>query len=81
MISKEWAYENIFNMSKDEIDNQKTNMINDLKDRFRYRSIEDEGSDPAMQTEETDVEGELEELKNELKYADNQNKELLLRNF
>jgi hypothetical protein len=67
MISKEWAYENIFNMSKDEIDNQKTNMINDLKDRFRYRSIEDEGSDPAMQTEETDVEGELEELKNELK--------------
>ena len=67
MISKEWAYENIFNMSKDEIDNQKINMINDLKDRFRYRSIEDEGSDPAMQTEETDVEGELEELKNELK--------------
>jgi hypothetical protein len=67
MISKEWAYENIFNMSKDEIDNQKTNMINDLKDRFRYRSIEDEGSDPAMQTEETDIEGELEELKNELK--------------
>ena len=67
MISKEWAYENIFNMSKDEIDNQKTNMINDLKDRFRYRSIEDEGSDPAMQQEETDVEGELEELKNELK--------------
>jgi hypothetical protein len=67
MISKEWAYENIFNMSKDEIDNQKSNMINDLKDRFRYRSIEDEGSDPAMQTEETDIEGELEELKNELK--------------
>ncbi len=67
MISKEWAYENIFNMSKDEIDNQKTNMINDLKDRFRYRSIEDEGSDPAMQQEETDIEGELEELKNELK--------------
>ncbi len=67
MISKEWAYENIFNMSKDEIDNQKTNMINDLKDRFRYRSIEDEGSDPADQQEETDIEGELEELKNELK--------------
>ena len=34
---------------------------------FRYRSIEDEGSDPAMQTESTDVESELEELKNELK--------------
>ena len=67
MISKEWAYENIFNMSKDEIDNQKVNMINDLKDRYRYRSIEDEGEDPAIESEETDVEGELEELKNELK--------------
>ena len=67
MISKEWAYENIFNMSKDEADHQKTQMVNDLKDRFRYRSIEDEGSDPAMQTESTDVESELEELKNELK--------------
>ena len=67
MISKEWAYENIFNMSKDEADHQKTQMVNDLKDRFRYRSIEDEGSDPAMETEATDVEGELEELKNELK--------------
>ena len=67
MISKEWAYENIFNMSKDEADHQKTQMVNDLKDRFRYRSIEDEGSDPAMETEATDVESELEELKNELK--------------
>ena len=67
MISKEWAYENIFNMSKDEANHQKTQMVNDLKDRFRYRSIEDEGSDPAMQTESTDVESELEELKNELK--------------
>jgi hypothetical protein len=67
MISKEWAYENIFNMSKDEADHQKTQMVNDLKDRFRYRSIEDEGNDPAMKTEATDVENELEELKNELK--------------
>lgn len=66
MISKEWAYENIFNMSKDEIDNQKVNMINDLKDRFRYRSIEDEGNDPAMESEPTDVENELEELKSSL---------------
>ena len=67
MISKEWAYENIFNMSKDEIDNQKVNMINDLKDRFRYRSIEDEGNDPAMESEPTDIENDLEELKTELK--------------
>jgi hypothetical protein len=67
MISKEWAYKNIFNMSTDEIDYQKTQMINDLKDRFRYRSIEDEGNDPAMESEPTDVEDELEELKLSLK--------------
>ena len=67
MISKEWAYKNIFNMSDDEIDYQKTQMINDLKDRFRYRSIEDEGNDPAMEAEPTDVEDELEEIKSSLK--------------
>jgi hypothetical protein len=54
-------------MSDDEIDFQKTQMINDLKDRFRYRSIEDEGNDPAVQSEPTDVEDELEELKTELR--------------
>ena len=67
MVSKDWAYKNIFNFSEDEVDFQKTQLINDLKDRFRYRSIEDEGSDPAMEAEPTDVEDELEELKTELK--------------
>src|SRR6056300_2023187 len=67
MVSKDWIYENIFKFSREETDNEKVNMINDLKDRFRYRSIEDEGNDPAMETEPTDVENELEELKTELK--------------
>ena len=43
-------------------------MLNDLKDRFRFRSIEDEGNDPAMEDEEPeDIEESLENLKNELK--------------
>jgi len=67
MVSKDWAYKNIFNFSDDEVGFQKTQLINDLKDRFRYRSIEDEGNDPAMETDPTDVEDELEELKTELK--------------
>jgi len=68
MVSKDWIYENIFKFSKEESDSQKINMINDLKDRFRYRSIEDEGNDPAMEASEpTDVEMELENLKTELK--------------
>ena len=67
MVSKEWAYKNIFNFSEDEVNSQKEQLINDLKDRFRYRSIEDEGNDPAMEEDPTDVEDELEELKTELK--------------
>ena len=67
MVSKDWAYKNIFNFSDDEVDFQKVQLINDLKDRFRYRSIEDEGSDPAVEQDPTDVEDELEELKTELK--------------
>jgi len=67
MVSKDWAYKNIFNFSDDEVDFQKTQLINDLKDRFRYRSIEDEGQDPAMESDPTDVEDELEELKSSLK--------------
>ena len=67
MVSKDWTYKNIFNFSDDEIDDQKVHLINDLKDRYRYRSIEDEGNDPAMEPDPTDVEDELEELKTELK--------------
>ena len=66
MISKDWAYQNIFNMSKDEVDHQKSEMVNDLKDRFRYNSIENEGNDPAMPQEPTDIEESLEKLKTEL---------------
>jgi hypothetical protein len=66
MISKDWAYKNIFNMSKDEIDEQKTNVINDLKDTFRYNSIENDGNDPAQQSEPEDVEESLEKIKTEL---------------
>ena len=43
-------------------------MIDDLKDRFRFRSIEDEGNDPAMEDEEPDdIEESLEKLKQEIK--------------
>ena len=68
MLSKDWIYDNIFKLSDGKKDTEQINLINDLKDRFRYRSIEDEGSDPAMVDEEpSDIEAELEELKTELK--------------
>ena len=68
MLSKEWVYDNIFKLSRGESDKQRETMIEDLKDRFRFRSIEDEGSDPAKEEEEpVDVEESLENIKNELK--------------
>jgi hypothetical protein len=47
MLSETWIYENIFNMSEKEMDKQKEKVINDLKERFRQTSIEEEGNDPA----------------------------------
>ena len=67
MLSKDWVYENVFVMSKDEMDTQKVNVINDLKDKFRYNSIEQEGNDPAApQPEPQDVEESLQNLKKEI---------------
>jgi len=69
MLSKDWVYENIFKLSEGEQDEERVKMLDDLKDRFRFRSIEDEGNDPAMDDEDDveDIEESLENLKNELK--------------
>ena len=68
MLSKDWVYENIFKLSGGEQDEQRVQMLDDLKDRYRFRSIEDEGNDPAMEDEEPDdIEESLEALKQEIK--------------
>lgn len=67
MVSKDWQYKNILNMSDDEIDEQKVKIINDLKDTFRFNEIEQQGNDPADTTERVDVEGEIGEIKEKLK--------------
>ena len=69
MLSKDWIYTNVFEMSSDEKDDERGKIINDLKDAFRYNSIETEGNDPAAPQEPTNVEDELEELKSSL-YTD-----------
>ena len=66
MLSKDWVYENIFKLAEGEQEVQRVKIINDIKDKFRYRSIEDQGNDPAMQNEPEDVEESLNKLKTEL---------------
>ena len=68
MLSKDWVYDNVFKLSDGESDEQRVQMLDDLKDRYRFRSIEDEGNDPAQEDEEPDdIEESLERLKQEIK--------------
>ena len=47
MMSEDWVYKNIFNMSDQEIEKERANVIEDVKQAFRKTKIEDEGEDPA----------------------------------
>ena len=47
MLSQEWMYTNIFNMSEDEWKMEQYKVINDLKLGFRHEQIQNEGNDPA----------------------------------
>ena len=67
MLSKDWVYDNIFKLSRGESSKERETMIEDLKDRFRFRSIEDDGSDPAKEDEAEDIEESLENIKKEIK--------------
>jgi hypothetical protein len=66
MMSTDWVYHNVFGMSQDEIDTERAKLILDLKDRFRYTSIEQQGQDPANPPEQTNVEEEIEKMKQEI---------------
>jgi len=46
MVSQEWMYKNIFNMSDDEWKLEQAKVINDLKLGFRQEQITNEGNDP-----------------------------------
>jgi hypothetical protein len=47
MLSENWIYEKIFDLSKEEIEKERANVIEDAKSSFRKTSIVDEGTDPA----------------------------------
>jgi hypothetical protein len=46
--SDKWIYNNIFNMTDDEADEEEQNIILDLKKLFRHSQIEEEGNDPMV---------------------------------
>jgi hypothetical protein len=46
-FSYKWAYKNIFNMSEDDIEKVREEIVEDAKQRYRFASIEEDGDDPA----------------------------------
>ena len=48
LVSDKYIYEFIFNMSEDQWLQERSNVIEDLKLRFRQNQIEQEGNDPAV---------------------------------
>jgi hypothetical protein len=47
IISKEWIFRNIFNLTDDEMTDMELGIIKDQKDTFRMTKIAEEGEDPA----------------------------------
>ena len=69
MVSKEWMYDAILNMAKDEQEKMATQVLEDTKQAFRLNSIETQGMDPAKPTGTegpTDVEEEINSINSEL---------------
>jgi hypothetical protein len=69
MFSKEWMYQAIMGLAKDEQDDLTLQVLDDTKQQFRLTSIETQGVDPAKETgtdAPTNIEEELNRLKTEL---------------
>ena len=47
LLSEDWVYKNIFELSDSDIDEERKQVVRDAKERFRKMQIEQEGNDPA----------------------------------
>ena len=46
LLSTDWLYKNVFNMSDAEIEHEMENVADDIRRRFRFAQMEEEGNDP-----------------------------------
>ena len=46
LFSKDWVYQNVFNLSPDQYEDEKEEQVSDAIDKFRLSQIENEGNDP-----------------------------------
>jgi hypothetical protein len=48
LFSKKWIYENVFSMSDQDMINLQKQLIDDAKGTYRFKQIEEDGNDPAL---------------------------------
>jgi len=58
VVSKDWAYKQIFGFSEDEIKGFEEKIVEDKIQEFRFESIKNEGTDPKQAAEEEQEEAE-----------------------
>ena len=58
LFSKQWIYKNVFNLSKDDSDELLDQIVEDSKQIWRFKSIEEEGNDPAKPFQKINPKGE-----------------------
>lgn len=46
LLSSDWVFKNIFNMSIDDADEQRESIADDIRRRFKFKQMEEEGNDP-----------------------------------
>lgn len=58
LFSKKWIYKNIFNMTEDDIEEIQGDIVEDQKQNWRFKMIEEEGNDPAKPFKKINPQGE-----------------------
>jgi hypothetical protein len=65
LFSRKWIYNNVFKLANEDVDQQKNDIIEDAKDNYRFKQIEEDGTDPAKPFNKIKSDGESEEPSSE----------------
>jgi len=60
MFSKKWVYREVFNMSDDDSNSLKNDIVDDAKQSYRFKQIEEDGNDPAKSFQKVNKDGSTE---------------------
>jgi len=61
LFSKKWVYDQVFNMSDEDMTSMKNEIVDDVKQSYRFKQIEEEGNDPAKSFQKVNKDGSTDE--------------------